>query len=87
MDGGTTVHKAVQWVFFELSGYCAAMFHLYFTKSTVVPTKSDSDVILCLQLLSKNNSYTLLDLTLIYRSLVYKSYPEDRIDTQVNYRL
>ena len=38
---------------------------------TVVPTKSDSDVILCLQLLSKNNVYTPLDLTLIDISLLY----------------
>ena len=40
-------------------------------QGTVVPAKSDSDVILCLQLLSKNNLYTLLDLMRIDRSLVY----------------
>ena len=30
--------------------------------ATVVPTKSDSDVILSLQMSPKNNSYALLDL-------------------------
>ena len=42
------------------------------SESTVVPTKSDSDVIFCLQLLSKNiNLYTPLALTRIYRSVVF----------------
>ena len=50
-------------------------------------TKSDSDVILCLQLLSKNYLSTSLDLMRIDRSLVYKFYPEDMINTQVIYRL
>ena len=39
--------------------------------TTVMPTKSDSDLILCLKLQSKNNLYTPLDLTRIDRSLVY----------------
>ena len=39
--------------------------------ATVVPTKSDSDVIFCLKLLSVNiNLYTPLELTRIDRSLV-----------------
>ena len=46
------------------------------------PTKSDSDVIFCLQLLSKFNLYIPLELTLINRSLVFQSYPVDRINTQ-----
>ena len=40
-------------------------------KGTVVPTKSDSDVLLCLQLLSKNNLYSRFELTRIDSSLVY----------------
>ena len=41
------------------------------TWSTIVPTKSDNDVILCLQLLrKKNNLYTPLQLMRIDRSLV-----------------
>ena len=44
---------------------------------TVPPAKSDSDVMFCLQ------SYQGLK---IDRSLVYKSYPQDRINTQVNFR-
>ena len=58
--------------------------------TTVVPTKGDSDVILCLELLSKTQTCTLhltLELTSIDRSLVYLSYPEDRINAQVIYRL
>ena len=43
----------------------------------LVPTKSDSDVILCLQLLSDNKLCTPLDLTRIDRILVYQSYPQD----------
>ena len=39
--------------------------------NTVVPTKSDSDVIFCLQVLTKTLSCTQLDLTRIERSLVY----------------
>ena len=39
--------------------------------TTVVPTKSDSDVIFCLQMLSKTFLYTPLKLTRIDRSLVY----------------
>ena len=45
--------------------------------STVVPAKSDSDVMFCLQ------SYQGL---IIDRSLVYQSYPQIRINTQVIYR-
>ena len=44
---------------------------------TVLPAKSDSDVMFCLQ------SHQGL---IIKRSLVYQSYPQDRIDTQVIYR-
>ena len=44
---------------------------------TVLPAKSDSDVKFCLQ------SYQGLS---IDRSLVYLSYPEDRINTQEIYR-
>ena len=47
-------------------------------KTTVLPAKSDSDVMFCLQ------SYEGL---IIDRSLVYLSYPQDRINTQVIYRL
>ena len=40
--------------------------------TTVVPTKRDSDKILCLQLFSKNtNLYTSIELTRINRLLVY----------------
>ena len=45
--------------------------------SAVVPAKSDSDVMFCLQ------SYWGL---IIDRSRVYLSYPQDRINTQVIYR-
>ena len=59
----------------------------YMDRSTVVPTKSDSDVVLCLQLLRKNiNLYTPPELTRINRLLVYQSYPVDRINTHVTYR-
>ena len=53
---------------------------------TVVPTKSDSDVILFK--IAKYNTvvYISLELTRIKRSLVYKSYPADRINKQVIYR-
>ena len=51
-------------------------FMLYKT-CTVLPAKSDSDVILCL------HSYQGLR---IDRSLLYQSYPADRINTQVFYR-
>ena len=56
---------------------------------TVEPTKSDSDVSFCLQLFCKTLTctYTPLKLTRINRSLVYESYPQDRIHTQVIYRL
>ena len=55
--------------------------------TTVLPAKSDSDVMVCLQLLSKNiNLYTPLELTRIDISLMYKSYPADRISSQVIYR-
>ena len=45
--------------------------------TTVLPAKSDSDFMFCLQ------SYKGL---ISDRSLVYKSYPQDRINTQVIYR-
>ena len=44
---------------------------LFSLPTTVVLTKSDSDELFCLQLLSKNSMYTPLDLTQIDRSLVY----------------
>ena len=43
----------------------------------LIPAKSDSDVMSCLQ------GYQGLR---IDRSLVYLSYPQDRINTQVSYR-
>ena len=46
--------------------------------ATVLPANSDSDFMLCLQ------SYQGL---IIDRSLVYLSYPEDRINKQVIYRI
>ena len=61
---------------------------IYIALRTVVPTKSDSDVIFCLQLLRKiTNLYTPLDLARIDRSLVYLSYPADRINTKFIYQL
>ena len=52
-----------------------------------MPTKSDSDIMPCLQLPSKNiNLYTAPEPMRINRSLVYKSFPVDRINTQVTYR-
>ena len=45
--------------------------------ANVLPAKSDSDVMFCLQ------SYQGL---IINRSLVYESYLQDRINTQVTYR-
>ena len=45
--------------------------------STILPAKSDSDVMFRLK------SYQGL---IIDCSLVYQSYPQDRVDTQVNYR-
>ena len=52
---------------------------MHFTGSipAVLPAKSDSDVMFCLQ------SYQGL---MIDRSLVYLSYPQDRINTQVVHR-
>ena len=47
------------------------------TRTTVLPARSDGDVMFCLQ------SYKGL---LIDRSLVYYSYPQDRINTQVIYQ-
>ena len=46
-------------------------------RNTVLPAKSDSNVMFCLQ------SYSGF---IIDRSLVYKSYSQDRINTQVIYR-
>ena len=51
------------------------------TKCTVLPAKSDSDVIFCLQLLS--NLYTPLELTRIDRSLLYKSYPAGPLTVEI----
>ena len=50
---------------------------LFVIKATVLPAKSDSGVMFCLQ------SYQGL---IIDRSLVYESYPQDRINTQVIYQ-
>ena len=44
---------------------------------TMLPAKSDSDFMFCLQCYQGR---------IIDRSLVYKSYPQDRINTQVIYR-
>ena len=44
---------------------------------TVLPAKSDSDVMFCLQ----SNQGLIID-----TSLVYQSYPQDMINTQVIYR-
>ena len=64
--------------------YCHQDHH---AAGTIVPTKRDSDVIFCLHLLSKkNNLFTPLELTRIKRSHVDKSFPADRINTQVIYR-
>ena len=52
-----------------------------------MPTKSDSDVILYIIAKSNINLYTPLELMRINRSLVYLSYPVDRINTQATYRL
>ena len=51
---------------------------IFILTPTVVPAKSDSDAMLCLQ------SYQGLR---IDRSPVYLSYPQDRINTQMIYRL
>ena len=51
--------------------------HTYYEVSTVLQAKSDSAAMFCLQ------SYQGL---IIHRSLVYLSYPEERIDTQVIYQ-
>ena len=45
--------------------------------ATVLPAKSESDVLFCLQ----SHQGLIID-----RSLVYQSYPVDRIDTQVIYQ-
>ena len=57
------------------------------SETTVELTKSGSDVIFCLQVLTKTLSGTQLDLTRIERSLVYKSYLADSINREVIYRL
>ena len=59
----------------------------YIIQYIVVPTKSDSDVNCVYNCQVKNKVYTPLDLTRIDRSLVYLSYPMDRINTQVTYQL
>ena len=45
--------------------------------TNILPAKSDSDVMFCLQI----DQGLIID-----RSLVYHSYPQDRINTQVNNR-
>ena len=60
------------------------MLTIVFVMATVVPNKSDSGVIFCLQLYSKTltlNLYTPLALTRIDISRVYN--PADRINTLV----
>ena len=55
------------------------------SRLTVVPTKSDSDVIFCLQLLNKTLTCTF---HLSYReSIDHLIDPSDRINTHVVYRL
>ena len=51
-----------------------------------MPTKSDSDVILYIIAKSNINLYTPPELTRINRSLVYLSYPVDRINTQATHQ-
>ena len=48
-----------------------------FEMNTVLPAKSDSDFMFCLQIYQR---------LIIDGSLVYLSYPQDRINTQVIYR-
>ena len=56
-----------------------------FEEATVVPTKSDSDVILCLQLLSKTQTCTLhLSIRESIDHLCINP-PVERINTQVIY--
>ena len=57
--------------------YVEFCLHKMIRTFTVLPAKSDSDIMFCLQ------SYQGLR---IDRSLVYQSYPQDRINTQVIYR-
>ena len=57
-------------ILFSLMSYPVGIHYIYEGKN--VPTKSDSDVILYLPLLSKEKTlYTSLELTRIDRSLVY----------------
>ena len=67
-----------------LSNICL---YIYAVKiATVLPTKSDSDIMPRLQLPSKNiNLYTSPEPMRINRSLVYESFRMDRIYTQVIY--
>ena len=53
-----------------LWSFAEHVFHIELSL-TVVPTKSDSDVILCLELLKNTKVYTSLELTRIDISLVY----------------
>ena len=67
-----------------LSNICL---YIYAVKiATVLPTKSDSDIMPRLQLPSKNiNLYTSPEPMRINRSLVYESFRMDRTNTQVTY--
>ena len=58
---------------------CSTLFNVSVSKraATVLSAKSDSDVMFCLQ----SNQGLRID-----KSLVYQSYPQDRINTQVIYR-
>ena len=51
--------------------FVSTCFDMFQHELTVLPAKSDSDMVFCLQLLSKTNLYTPLELTRMDRSLVY----------------
>ena len=56
----------------KIAESCEFCYHHGRLATTAVPTKNDSDVIFCLQLLSITyNMYNSLELTRIDRSLVY----------------
>ena len=61
----------------QINHLCKKGTQHYLDRATVLQDKSDRDVMFCLQ------SYQELR---IDRSLVYLSYPQDRINTQMIYR-
>ena len=54
---------------------------------TALPAKNDSGIMFVYNYSVKNNEYTSPELMLIDRSLVYYSHTQDKINTQVIYRL